>query len=304
MEDHDNKNFHWARMKGYSYHAKSEGPFSQGAGNLYMFRRALGFRHHVCGTYRNRPFEIFDCEKQFGKYMHETYWCTVIIIPSSGLDIPNFDLFPRRETKSMETLGVKGLDLTLAPTAAWDERQMIDSLNKNYMLFAGGAFETIQASMKSAPHLVPSLAEMTKFFKPSILRFLATATTGFIEVQDGFIAIRATDGRIITPDYAEILLEGSERERLMEVANDFLDALAQGATEPPMPSIRLANTYKPHQFFGTMIGIVVGFLVGVMASIALYITLRNHYVLYLFPILGLTGVFLGRFIGNRITRTK
>ena len=269
-----------------------------------MFRRALGFRHHVCGTYRNRPFEIFDCEKKFGKYMHETYWCTVIIIPSSGLDIPNFDLFPRRETKSMETLGVKGLDLTLAPTATGDERQLIDRLNKNYMLFAGGAYETIQASMKIAPHLVPSLAEMTKFFKPSILRFLATATTGFIEVQNGFIAIRATDGRIITPDYAEILLEGSERERLMEVANDFLDALAQGATEPPMPSIRLANTFKPHRFFGTMIGIVVGFLLGVMVSIALYITLKNHYVLFLFPVLVLAGVFLGRFIGDRITRRK
>jgi hypothetical protein len=304
MHDHDNKNFHWARMKGYSYHAKSQGPFSQGAGNLYMFRRALGFRHHVCGNYRNRPFEIFDCEKKFGKYMHETYWCTVIIIPCSGLDIPNFDLFPRRETKSMETLGVKGLDLTLAPTATWDERQMIDSLNKNYMLFAGGAFETIQASMKIAPQLVPSLTEMTKFFKPSILRFLATATTGFIEVQDGFLAIRATDGRIITPDYTEILLEGSARDRLMEVANDFLDALAHGAIEQPLPSIRLENTFKPHQFFGTMIGIVVGFLVGSIASIILLFTFRNNYVLFLFPILALTGVFLGRYLGNRITRKK
>jgi predicted ABC-type sugar transport system permease subunit len=90
----------------------------------------------------------------------------------------------------------------------------------------------------------------------------------------------------------------------MEVANDFLDALAQGVTEQPLPSIRLENTFKPHQFLGTMIGIAVGFIVGVMVSIALYITLRNHYVLFLFPVLVLAGVFLGRFLGNRITRTK
>jgi hypothetical protein len=57
----------------------------------------------------------------------------------------------------------------------------------------------MEASIKSAEHLVPSLAEMASICKPSVLRFLSTATTGFIEVQDGYLAIRAPETRIFSP---------------------------------------------------------------------------------------------------------
>lgn len=305
MSDPQNRNFTWARETGYQYHAKTEGAFSDGARNLDIFRKAAGYRDHVLGVHRNRRFEILDVWVERVGENNFSFWHTVVVIPTSGLNLPNFDLVPRRETAGgLSFVGIKGLDLKLAPTAPMDERRLVEAFNKNYHLFGGGAYEAKEASIKSGGHGVPSLSDMASICKPSVLRFLSTAFTGFIEVQDGYLVIRAPKkARIIGPGVSHTILEGRERESLLTVANDFLDALAISAREAPLQALILENTFRPAQFFGTLIGIAVGFIAGTIASVILVIVFKGKY-LYLIPLLLLVGVVLGRFIGNWLTRAK
>jgi hypothetical protein len=311
MNDQQNENAQWAQQNGYEFHAGSEGVISEGARSLDIFRKADSFRDHVLGVHRNRPFEILDAwvetyeatgEGGCGGYGF--VWETIVVIPTSGLKLPNFDLMPRRETEGMNFLGIKGLDLKVAPTAPPDEQQLVDAFNSSCSLFAGGAFEAMEAAIKSADHLVPSPSNMAAICKPSVLRFLSTAVTGFIEVQDGYLAIRAPEKvRIIGPDASHTILEGRERESLLTVANDLLDALAISAREAPLQSLTLENTFRPTQFLGSIIGVAIGFFVGVIASIILLIVFKGKY-LYFSPLLVLGGVVLGRYIGKMLSRAK
>lgn len=305
MNDQQNENAQWAQQNGYEFHAESEGVISEGARNLDIFRKADSYRDHVLGVYRNRPFEILDAWVERVGENNFSFWQTVVVVPTSGLNLPNFDLMPRRETAGgLNFLGIKGLDLKLAPTAPMDERRLVEAFNKNYHLFGGGAYEAMVASIKAAEHLVPSLSDMASICKPSVLRFLSTAFTGFIEVQDGYLAIRAPkEARIIGPGVSHTILEGRDRESLLTVANDFLDALAVSAREAPLQALILENRFRPAQFFGTLIGIAVGFIAGTIFSVILVIVFKGKY-LYLIPLLLLAGVVLGRFIGKMLTRAK
>lgn len=305
MNDHQNKNANWAQQNGYEFHAASEGGISDGARSLNTFGKVDSYRDHVLGVHRNRPFEILDVWVERVGENNFSFWQTVVVIPTSGLNLPNFDLVPRRETAGgLSFVGIKGLDLKLAPTAPIDERRLVEAFNKNYHLFGGGAYEAMEAAIKSGGHGVPSLSDMASICKPSVLRFLSTAFTGFIEVQDGYLTIRAPKkARIIGPGVSHTILEGRERESLLTVANDFLDALAVSAREAPLQALVLENTFRPAQFFGTLIGIAVGFIAGSIVSGILLIVFEGKY-LYFYPLLVVGGVVLGRFIGNWLTRAK
>lgn len=305
MNNPQNKNATWAQQNGYEFHAESEAVKSDGARSLNTFGKVDSCRDHVLGVYRNRPFKILDVWVERLGENNFSFWQTVVVIPTSGLNLPNFDLVPRRETAGgLSLLGNKGLDLKLAPSAPMDERRLVEAFNKNYHLFGGGAHEAKVASIKSADHLVPSLSDMASICKPSVLRFLSTAFTGFIEVQDGYLAIRAPEEtRIIGPGVRHTILEGREREALLTVANDFLDVLANAASEAPLRALTLENTFRPAQFLGSIIGVAIGFFVGIIASIILLIVFKGKY-LYFVPLLLLVGVVLGRFIGNWLTRAK
>ena len=312
MNNPQNKNLTWAQENGYEYNAESEGVTFEGARSLDIFRKAERFRDHVRGIHRNRPFEILDVHvgvNRSDEWRH--VWQTIIVIPTDGLDLPNFDLLPRRETGGMSFLGIKGLDLKLAPTAPQDERQLVDAFNKNYSLFGGGAFEAMEASIKSADHLVPSLADMASICKPGVLRFLSTASTGFIEVQNGYVAIRAPETRIITGAFSDIILQGRERESLLAVANDLLDVIANAASEAPLRTLTLENTFNPGQLLGSITGGVIGFCLGGFIAIPLLFLPEENYsfltpvlALALIPALALGGTVLGRFIGNTLMRFK
>lgn len=294
----------WAQENGYDYHAETQGAISKEARSLAVFRKAERFRDHVQGIHRNRPFEILDFEKQTQEGdMYGSVWHTVILIPTTGLDLPNFDLVPRRETGGMNFLGIKGLELKLSATATIDERRMVHAFDKNYSLFGGGAFDALEASIKSAPHRVPSLAEMASICKPSVLSFLSIAVTGYIEVRDGYVAICAPKTRIITGPFSDTILRGRERESLLSVTNDLLDVLESSAREAPLRALTLENTFRPAQFLGTLIGSALGFFVGLIMSIVLFFMLDSKYLLLIpLPIFG--GIVLGRFIGNRLMRAK
>ncbi len=304
MSNHHNDNETWARTNGYAFHAETQGAFFEGAGCLDIFRKADRFRDHVLGTHRDRPFEIFDAlfqrQDQNGFYY---IWQTIVVVPTSGLKLPNFDLLPRRETGGMNLLGIKGLDLKLAPTAPRDEMHLVDAFNKNYSLFGGGAFEAMEASIKSADHLVPSLSDMTAICKPGILRFLSTAVTGFIEVQNGYLAIRAPETRIISPGISHTILKGKERESLLTVANDLLDVLANAANEAPLRALTLENTFNPFQFLGGIIGGVIGFCLGGLTGVVLLFLLKEKH-LFLIPVLAVGFAAIGLFIGKMLTRAK
>ena len=281
MHTHQPENAEWARQNGYEFNPGE----------------AEDLLDHVRGTYRNRPFETYDLRtERGGSGGHYYYWRTIAVISLEGLRLPNFELLPRRETSGMNLLVVKGLDLNLAPNASTDERAMVEAFNKNYSIFGGGARNAMEASIKSAPHLVPRLSDLASILKPSVLRFLATAFTGSIKIHDGYVKIEAAETRVIRPGI-------SEREDLLNIANDFLEVFANVTYESPLRSLTLQNNFRPAQLLGTLIGIVIGFLVGGMASIVLLFTSSNK-VLYFFPLLVLAGVFLGGFLGNRITRTK
>lgn len=304
MSNHQKDNAGWAQENGYDYHAETGGVAAEGARSLDIFRRADSFRDHVLGVHRNKPFEILDVRVERSDSTGFFFvWNTVVVIPTSGLNLPNFDLLPRRETGGMNFLGIKGLDLKVNPLAPPDEQRLVDAFNKNYSLFGGGAFEAIEASIKSAEHRVPSLSDMAAICKPSVLRFLSTAVTGFIEVQDGYLAIRAPETRIITGAHSDTILQGKERESLLTVANDFLDVLTNAAHEAPLRALTLENTFRPAQFLGTFIGAAIGFFVGLLVSIVLLVVFKGEYI-FLIPLPILGGIFLGRFIGNALTRAK
>ena len=288
MHTHQPENAEWARQNGYEFNPGE----------------AEDLLDHVRGTYRNRPFETYDLRtERGGSGGHYYYWRTIAVISLEGLRLPNFELLPRRETSGMNLLVVKGLDLNLAPNASTDERAMVEAFNKNYSIFGGGARNAMEASIKSSPHLVPRLSDLASILKPSVLRFLATAVTGSIKIHDGYVKIEAAETRVIRPGISHTVLKGSEREDLLNIANDFLEVFANITYESPLRSLTLQNNFRPAQLLGTLIGIVIGFLVGGMASIVLLFTSSNK-VLYFFPLLVLAGVFLGGFLGNRITRTK
>ena len=302
MNNPQRKNLTWAQENGYEFHAETEGVISEGARGLDIFRKAESFRDHVLGIHRNRPFEILDVQVEVIRAEEwGNIWKTVVLIPTAGLDLPDFDLLPRRETGGMSFLGIKGLDLKLAPTASEDERKLVDAFNKNYRLFGGGAFEAMEASIKSAGHPAPSLADMAPICKPGVLRFLSTASTGFIEVQNGYLAIRAPETRIITGAFSDVILQGRERESLLTVANDLLDVLANAAREAPLRVLRLENTFNPRQLLSSIIGGVIGFCLGGFTGILLLFLLKEKH-LFLIPVLAFGGAFLGRFIGNALLR--
>jgi hypothetical protein len=283
---------------------KPTGAFSDGARSLDIFRKADSYRDHVLGVHRNRRFEILDAWVERVGENNFSFWQTVVVIPTSGLNLPNFDLVPRRETAGGSNfLGIKGLDLKLAPTAPMDERRLVEAFNKNYHLFGGGAHEAKEASIKSGGDGVPRLSDMASICKPSVLRFLSTAVTGFIEVQDGYLAIRAPETRIITPGTSDTILEGRERESLLTVANDFLDVLANAANEAPLRGLTLENTFNPLQFLGGIIGGVIGFCLGGFSGVVLLFLLEEKQ-LFLIPLLALGCAAIGLFTGKMLTRAK
>lgn len=301
---HQNENYQWAQENGFEYHAETGGAFSEGARELDVFRKANGFRNHVVGTYRNRPFEILDVRKEvhrggdFGFVER-----TVILIPAAGLALPNFELLPRRETGGLGLLGIKGLDLKLDANAPRDEIQLVAAFNKNYLLFAGGAREAMEASITSADHLVPGLAEIAPICKPGVLRFLAGITTGTIELQNGFLAVRAPDTRVTAGLFYDTILAGRARETLLTVANDLLDVLQNASREAPMRGLTLENTFHPSHMIGGLVGAAIGFFLGFFLGFLLLFLIGKKFFL-LIPVLALGGAALGNWIGKRLMRSK
>jgi hypothetical protein len=299
MKNHQNENFRWAQENGYDYHAETQGAISEGARGLGVFRGAESFQNHVVGAYRNRPFEILDVRKEerhhgsFG-YVEKT----VVLVSTAGLDLPDFELLPRRENAGLNFLGIKGLDLKLSDNAPRDERQMVDAFNKNYSLFAGGAVKSMKASITSANHLVPDLADMALICKPGVLRFLSKITTGTIEVRNGYLAVRAPETRIIRGTFADTILTGRERENLLAVANDLLDVLQNASREATLRGLTLENNYNPARMFGALIGAGVGFFIGLWIGILMMCLLGKNFIL-LIPVFPLGGLALGGFLGKR-----
>jgi hypothetical protein len=299
-----NENDRWAQENGYEYHAETGCAFSESARDLDVLRKASGFRNHVAGTCRNRPFEILDVRKEvqrggsFGFVER-----TVILIPAAGLALPNFELLPHRETGGLGFLGIKGLDLKLDASAPRDELQLVAAFNKNYLLFAGGAHEAMEAAVTSAEHLVPGLAEMAPICKPGVLRFLAGITTGTIELQNGFLAVRAPDTRGAAGIFYDTILEGRERETLLAVANDLLAVLQNASREAPLRGLTLENTFNPSHMIGGLVGAAIGFFLGFILGFPLLFLIGKKFFL-LIPVLALVGAALGNWIGKRLMRPK
>jgi hypothetical protein len=299
-----NENVTWAQQNGYEYHAKTHGAFSESARDLDVFRKANGFHNHVVGTYRNRPFEILDVRKEVKRGGNFGFVeRTVILIPAAGLDLPNFDLLPRRETGGLGFLGIEGLDLKLGANAPRDEIQLVAAFHENYLLFAGGAHEAMEASITSAEHLVPGLAEMAPICKPGVLRFLAGITTGTIELQNGFLAVRAPDTRVTAGLFYDTILAGRARETLLTVAYDLLDVLQNASREAPLRGLTLENTFHPNQVIGGMVGAAVGFFLGFFLGFLVLFLVGKKFFL-LIPALALGGAALGNWIGKRLMRSR
>jgi hypothetical protein len=305
MEQADNKNFRWAGENGYDFHAETGGVISAGARELDGFRKAECFRNHVLGTYRNRPFEILDVTKSrrlAGTYRLVTR--TVILVPTAGLDLPNFALLPRRETAALNLIGIKGLDLKLGDDALRDEREWVDEFNRHYSLFAGGAFDAMEASITSAAHLVPDPSVMASVCKPGILRFLSGINTGTIEVRNGYLAVWVADPvRAISPPGQDALLTGRERESLLTVANDLLDVLQHASREAPLRGLTLGNPFDPKRMIGTVVGAVAGFLLGSFIGIVLLFIMGKKLVVFM-PVFALSGLALGGLLGKTLMRSK
>jgi hypothetical protein len=305
MEQSDNKNYRWAEENGYDFHAETGGVIFTGARELDGFRKAENYRNHVVGTYRDRPFEILDVTKSrrlAGTYRLVTR--TVILVPTAGLDLPNFALLPRRETAALNLIGIKGLDLKLGDDALRDEREWVDEFNRHYSLFAGGAFDAMEASITSAAHLVPDSSVMASVCKPVVLRFLSGIHTGTIEVRNGYLAVWVADTtRAISAPGQDAILTGREREGLLELANDLLNVLQSASTEAPLRGLTLGNPFDPRRMIGTVIGAVAGFILGSFIGIVLLFIFGKKLVFFM-PVFALGGVALGGFLGKTLMRSK
>jgi hypothetical protein len=136
-------------------------------------------------------------------------------------------------------------------------------------------------------------------------------------VQNGYLAIRAPENRIITGAFSDIILQGKERECLLTAANDLLDVLANADKEAPLHALTLENTFSPRQFLGSIIGGVAGFCLGGLIGVLLLVVgflfredssysfqIPLIALLWLIPVLALGGAFLGHFIGNKLIQFK
>jgi hypothetical protein len=317
MSHHLQANSDWARENRYDFHAESGGPFAQVASGMDVFRRAVAYRGHVIGQHRGRPFEVFDFKKEKTGTNSWSTWHTVVLLPLGDLALPNFALWPRRETGGMNFLGVKGLDLTLPPAASLFDRTLLDAFNRNYSLFAGGAFGTVQAAIEAPGQPLPGLAEMSAVCKPGVLGFLSAAVTGAIEVRDGYLVVCAPETRLVRPAYADVILQGAERERLLTVANDLLDVLADASQEAPLRDLVIGSSFNPKKLLGAVFGAFVGFILSSFLSVILLFLIpdKKSFLSFLFDenyafyglsgvlfLLVLGGCLLGSFIGKRLVR--
>ena len=284
MNSPQNKNLDWAEENGYEYQAGQAG----------------SSRDHVLGIDRNRLFEIVDMRVEVPSD-GEVYsvWQTIVVIPTAGVNLPSFDLVARREAGALSFVGIKGLELKLAATAPLDDQRLLEAFNNNYFLFGGGVRRALAASPQSTDEPVPSPAEMASICKPSVLRFLATAVTGSIEVRKGCLTMRAPQTRIIGPGVSDTILEGRERESLLTVANDLLDVLANAASEAPLPGLTVENNFRPAELLGSVLGGVLGFVLGGFVGL-LSLFLLDEKQLLLVPGLALGGAALGCFLGKTV----
>lgn len=317
MSHHLQANTDWARENRYDFHAESGGPFAQVASGMDVFRRAVAYRGHVIGQHRGRPFEVFDFKKEKTGTDSWSTWHTVVLLPLGDLALPAFALWPRRETGGMNFLGVKGLDLTLPPAASLFDRTLLDAFNRNYSLFAGGAFGTVQAAIEAPGQPLPGLAEMSAVCKPGVLGFLSAAVTGAIEVRDGYLVVCASETHLVRPAYADVILQGAERERLLTVANDLLDVLADASQEAPLRDLVIGSSFNPKKLLGAVFGAFVGFILSSFLSAILLFLIpdKKSFLSFLFDenyafyglsavlfLLVLGGCLLGSFIGKRLVR--
>jgi hypothetical protein len=301
MTNHLQANSDWARENRYEFHADSAGPFAQVARGMDVFRRAQAYRGHVVGQHRGRPFEVLDFQKEASGADAWPTWHTVVLLPLGNLALPAFALWPRRETAGMNFLGIKGLDLTLPPAASLFDRKLVDDFNRNYSLFAGGAFGSVQASIEAPGQPVPGLAEMSAVCKPGVLSFLSTAVTGAIEVRAGYLVVCASETRQVRPAHADVILQGAERERLLAVASDLLDTLGNAAREAPLRDLAIGNSFNPKHVLGAILGGFAGFALGGFLGV-LSLFLLEEKRLYLIPLLAVGGALLGSMIGKRLRR--
>lgn len=301
MTDHLQANSDWASENRHEFHAESAGPFAQRARGMDVFRRAQAYRDHAVGQHRGRPFEVLDFQEEKSGVDAWPNWRTVVLLPLGNLALPAFALWPRRETVGMNFLGIKGLDLALPSAASVFDRKLVDDFNRNYSLFAGGAFGSAQAVIAAPGQPVPGLAEMSTVCKPGVLSFLSTAVTGAIEVRDGYLLVCAPETRQVRPAYADVILQGADRERLLAVANDLLDALANAAREAPLRDLAIGNSFNPKQVLGAILGGFAGFaLGGFLGVLSLFVLEEKR--LYLIPLLAIGGALLGSMIGKRLRR--
>ena len=301
MTDHLQANSDWARENRYEFQADSAGPFARVARGMDVFRRAQAYRDHAVGQHRGRPFEVFDFQKEASGADDWSTWHTVVLLPLGHLALPAFALWPRRETGGMNFLGIKGLDLTLPPSASLFDRQLVDDFNRHYSLFAGGAFESVQAAIEAPGQPVPGLAEMSAVCKPGVLSFLSAAVVGAIEVRDGYLVVCAPETRLVRPTHADVILQGAERERLLAIANDLLDALGNAAREAPLRELAIGNSFNPKHLLGAILGGFAGFVLGGFLGV-LSLFLLEEKRLYLIPLLAFGGALLGSMIGKRLRR--
>ena len=317
MSHHLQANSDWALENRYDFHAESGGPFAQVASGMDVFRRAVAYRGHVIGQHRGRPFEVFDFKKEKTGTDSWSTWHTVVLLPLGDLALPNFALWPRRETGGMNFLGVKGLDLTLPPAASLFDRTLLDAFNRNYSLFAGGAFGTVQAAIEAPGQPLPGLAEMSAVCKQGVLGFLSAAGSGAIEVRDGYLVVCAPETRLVRPAYADVILQGAERKRLLTVANDLLDVLADASQEAPLRDLVIGSSFNQKQLLGAVFGAFIGFILSSFLSVILLFLIpdkksflsfffEENYAFYglsgVLFLLVLGGCLLGSFIGKRVVR--
>jgi hypothetical protein len=106
---------------------------------------------------------------------------------------------------------------------------------------------------------------------------------------------------LVRPARADVIRQGAERERLLAIANDLLDALGNAAREAPLRDLAIGNSFNPKQPLGAILGGFAGFaLGGFLGVLSLFVLEEKR--LYLIPLLAIGGALLGSMLGKRLRR--
>ena len=286
----------WATKHGHRFDSARTEFKAEGARELDMFRTWQSADHHVAGIHRDQSFEMIDVTNHYRGTARLQVTQTVLLMPGSTNLLPGFEILPRGMVDVLGALHIGGLEIRPPDGPQFRDAEIIKDFNRHYLLYKGGVVESVQSAIAPTQTAAQDFAELATLFRTPILRFLAQHPGWSIESQGGFLAISA-HGR---------LLDDTGRNDLLSFAAELLSMLHCPPRSASPPAVQMQTVMEPKRLLGTVIGALVGFLVGTMTAgtLNLLSIIGGWKFMLLLPLLAIAGIALGGFVGGKIAQVR